>query len=351
MKRKEIKHRGTEDHRGIQIAFLCASLCLCISIPVFAEDHPGILVVLGAEGTPEFGKQFKAAATEWESAAKKADEKILVLGSDATDKEKTDKSKLERTLKDTPKESAQPYWLILIGHGTYDGKRAKFNLRGPDVTAAEFAEWLRPFERPVVIINCASSSAPFIRQLSGPDRVIITATKSGYEMNVTRFAPHMAKAIGDATSDLDKDGQTSVLEAWLFASRAVADSYKLQARLATEHSLLDDNGDELATPAEWFRGVRATKKARGDSDTDGLRAHQIHLIRSARERAMPDNIRKKRDALEIKIIRLRENRGELSDDAYYAALEPMLVELAKLYEDAESSDDAPKKDDALRANP
>ena len=36
-------------------------------------------------------------------------------------------------------------FIVLIGHGTFDGKVAKFNLRGPDMTPADFAALLKRF--------------------------------------------------------------------------------------------------------------------------------------------------------------------------------------------------------------
>ena len=104
---------------------------------------------------------------------------------------------------------------MLIGHGTFDGREAKFNLRGPDVTDVELADWLLPFKRPVVVINCASASGPFINRLSGANRVVVTATKSGNEINFARFGQYIAEAIADPRADLDKDGQVSLLEAFL----------------------------------------------------------------------------------------------------------------------------------------
>ena len=164
---------------------------------------------------------------------------------------------------------------MLIGHGTFDGKEAKFNLRGPDLSATELAAWLKPFRRPVIVINCASSSSPFLNQLSAPERIIVTATRSGYEDNFARFGKFMAEAIADPAADLDKDGQTSLLEAFLMASRRVKEFYEADGRLVTEHALLDDNGDGLGTPADFFRGVRAVKKPVEGGSVDGVRANQI----------------------------------------------------------------------------
>src|SRR4029077_6004302 len=117
----------------------------------------------------------------------------------------------------------------------------------------------KPCKRPLAVIDCASASGPFINALSAPGRVIVTATRSGNEVNVTQFGGYFARAIANPAADLDKDGQTSLLEAFLFASRQVEQFYQEAGRLATEHALLDDNGDGLGTPADWFRGVRAVK--------------------------------------------------------------------------------------------
>ena len=73
--------------------------------------------------------------------------------------------------------------------------------------------------------------------------------------------PLLSEAIADPAADLDKDGQTSLLEAWLAAAQRTADFYKNEERLATEHSLLDDNGDGLGTPPDWFQGVRVVQES------------------------------------------------------------------------------------------
>ena len=222
---------------------------------------------------------------------------------------------------------------MLIGHGTYDGREAKFNLRGPDMTDLELSEWLEPYKRPVVIINCASASGPFINRLSGNNRVVVTATKSGYETNFARFGQYLAEAIADEHADLDKDGQVSLLEAFLTGSSRVDEYYRTHSQLATEHSLLDDNGDKLGTPPNWFRGVRATQRAKDGAALDGIRAHQLHLIPSDRERGIPAEVRQRRDQLELSIAALRDQKGKLGEEEYYLRLEKLMVELARLYRD------------------
>ncbi len=117
--------------------------------------------------------------------------------------------------------------------------------------------------------------------------------------------------------------------------------YKTRSQLATEHALLDDNSDKLGTPAEWFRGVRATRRARDGAPLDGIRAHQLHLILSDRERGIPAPVRRRRDEIELTIAALRDQKGKLAEDAYYQRLEPLMVELGRLYRDVPAAPATP----------
>lgn len=323
-----------------RIRFAIAALA-CLLLPTTrvaraAEaDAPSLIIVLGAAGEPEYGDLFAQWAGKWEQTAKQAGVRTVLVGKGEAG-DKTDRQRLEEALAAEPRTGLGELWLVLIGHGTYDGKTARFNLRGPDFSAEELNGWLKPIERSTAILNTASSSGPFVPQLSGPRRVVIAATKSGQEVNFARFGGYLAEAIGAAGSDIDKDGQTSLLEAWLSAARATADFYKQDGRLATEHSLLDDNGDQKGTPAEWFQGVRATKQPAGGAAADGARAQQFCLAPSARERSLPPELRTRRNELELAIVALRQRKSQLSEDDYYAALEPLLVELAELYARAEA---------------
>jgi hypothetical protein len=204
------------------------------------------------------------------------------------------------------------------------------------VTDLELAEWLASLKRPVAVINCASASGPFINRLSGQNRVVVTATRSGDEQNFARFGEYLAGSIADASADLDKDGQVSLLEAFLTASSRVAEYYRTHGQLATEHPLIDDNGDGLGTPADWFRGVHAVRRARDGAAPDGARAHQLHLILSDRERSIPPEVRSRRDRLELAVSALRDRKDAMKEDEYYARLEPLLTELARIYRDAQA---------------
>lgn len=311
------------------LAILCALAAAVHCAFAQTNDKLALIVVVGAAGEPEYGSNFVHSSELWAQAGKAGGADITVIGTDATN-DTTDLEKLKQALAAAPKESAEELWLVLLGHGTFDGKVAKFNLRGPDFSADDLAEWLKPFKRPLAVIDCSSGSAPFLPKLSAPGRVIITATRSGYEDNYARFGRFISEAIGDPASDLDKDGQTSLLEAYLVASRGVADFYKNEGQLASEHALLDDNGDGLGTPADWFKGIRAVKRARAGAATDGARANQFFLVRSEAELKIPVALRARRDELELEVGKLRDQKATFGESEYYRRLEPLMVELAKI---------------------
>jgi hypothetical protein len=331
--------------REFRIGWLCILACVGWAVPTICladEPKAAVIVVVGAEGEATYGEQFRIWAGRWEAAAKKAGAELTTIGLSKENGKRDRELLVERLSELTKMPSSEAVWLVLIGHGTFDGKTARFNLRGDDFMPAELAGWLQPLDRPLAVLNCASGSGAFLPELSGKDRVVISATRSGHEYNFARFGDYLSAAIGDLKADLDKDDQTSLLEAFLMAAGGVNEFYKTEARLATEHALLDDNGDKLGTPADFFQGVRAVKIAKSGAAPDGLVASQFVLIRSANEEQLPAEIRVRRDELERHLATLRQSKSKLSEAEYFARLEPLLIELSKLYESAGTS---PKTED------
>lgn len=298
-----------------------------------APDTPTLILVRGAGGEPQYETNTLHQVALWQATAERAEAHTLAVGTDsAAPDAPTDRDQLQQILEAQPRDGNSPLWLILIGHGTFDGNIARFNLRGPDVSATELAQWLEPIQRPLVVINTASASAPFIHALSGPNRIIVTATRSGNELNYTRFGRFLAEALANPDSDFDRDGQTSLLEAFLAASALVRDFYVTEGRLATEHALLDDNGDGKGTPADWFRGVRARKQPNEDAAVDGARAHQVHLVLSPEELQLSPDARARRDALELQVFELRNRKADFNDEeSYLQQLESLLLQIARVY--------------------
>ena len=302
-------------------------------------EPPVVAVVVGAAGQPEYGKAFDSWADRWEAAAGAAGAAYVAIGRE-DEGDLTDREQLEKFLAEHKAASPAPLWLILVGHGTYFRETAKFNLRGPDITSKELAQWLDAVERPVVVINSFSSSGAFLADLKAPQRVIVTATQSGAEQNYARFGEYLSKAIADASADLDHDKQVSLLEAFLSASGQVQQFYEDDARLATEHALLEDNADGLGTPATFFRGVRAVRKAKDDAPLDGSLAARTVLIPGNVDRGFTPAQLARRREIEAEIDRVRKLKGVLDDELYYKELQPWLVLLAELYEEVEQGADS-----------
>ena len=226
-------------------------------------------------------------------------------------------------------------WLVLIGHGTDDGKVSKFNLRGPDLSAAQLHEWLIDIKARTIVVNCASSSGGFVGKLKHPNRVVVTATKSSAQRNFARFGKYLSAAIDDPAYDLDKDLQTSLLEAVVAASSQAQEFYQQETRLATELAMIDDNGDGKGTPADWFQGTRTVKESKVN-EPDGFVSNQVFLIRRGTEAKLTAEQREIREQLERELESLRQNKDELGELNYYQSIEPILLKLAKLYQSVDS---------------
>ncbi len=312
-------------------------IALLLMASVAAADQQHVLVVVGAEGTPEYGQTFNRWADQWKAAAARGGAAFEIVGRTERGDDLVQLQQKVAQAIQTP--SAEPLWLILIGHGTFDGRTPRFNLRGPDLSAPAAAEMLAGSQRPVAVINGSSCSAPFINALSGPNRIVMTGTKDGSEIQFTRFGGYIADAVGNLDADIDRDGQTSLLEAWLYASNRTEEFYKSDGRLATEHSLLDDSGDGKGTRAEVFEGVRIKDNVKNKAALDGKLAHRWHLVRSESERSLTPEQRTTRDQLEGKLEKLRQTKTNYAEADYLRQLEEILIPLAQLYEAAAVTND------------
>jgi hypothetical protein len=302
-------------------------------VAAIAHAEPAVIILAGAPGDEQYATKLSESVQHWEKAAAAGKAKSVTIGTDAA--QTNSRELLQQALQKASAEEGD-LWLVMLGHGTFDGRDARFNVRGDDFTAAELAEWLKPIHRPTIVIAAFASSGAFLKPLSAPGRIVLTATRAGSEENYSHLGEYLSEAIADPAADLDQDGQTSLLEAWLTAAQRLAAFYKSDGRLATEHSLLDDNGDALGTPADWFKGLRAVKKTQGSGIPDGLRAKQVTLVPSPAEAALPPAVRAERDQLELELAGLRERKATMAEDAYYKELEALLLKLAKVYEEVGS---------------
>jgi hypothetical protein len=211
--------------------------------------------------------------------------------------------------------------ILLIGHGGGTGPESRVNLPGPDYTATEYAEMLAPFsEQRVGFVVAASASGDFLPVLSAKNRVIITATKTGFERNESMFGKFFVEAFATEGADTDKDGRVSLLEAFEYARASVQRAYEDDNRLLTEHAMLDDDGDAAGTMTPDVRrgdGVRARTFALGGRVAGPVDPRVIAM-------------EKEKGELEEQIEALRRVRDTMPPATYEARLETLLVDLALL---------------------
>lgn len=317
------------------------------------KETQALVLVVGSGGTPEYSAEFSKWAARWTEASKNAQAETVAIGLDAVDAtdasttassgdiasaSTTEADALSSAIqKFAAIETSEPLWLVYLGHGTFDGRKASLNLRGPDVTEERLSELLKDSKRPVAGIFCCSCSSPFVNALSGPNRIIISATKDGNQIQYSRFGDAFSTAIGSLDADINRDGQVSLLEAWLFASRRTSEFYKTEGRLATEHSLLDDNGDQKGTRAENFEGLRLKPNIKNAAEMDGKLSSRWSFVRSDEERKLTPEQRKTRDDLESQLEALREQKDSMDEAIYLSRLEEILRPLAELYEGSSSA--------------
>ena len=328
-----------------------ATICALVIAASLAWTTPGrasgvpeeagrtsLILVIGADGDEQYGKIFAEEADLWRATAAASDVKFAIIGGEKKTGETasgSDKERLNTLLHAEVGVSgdiaqAAPLWIIFVGHGTFDGRTAAFNLRGPDVSSAELTDWLKDCKRPTAVVNTTAASAPFLTALSAPGRVIVTATKSGQERNYARFGRFFAKRVIDLAADLDKDERTSLLEAYLAAARDTADFYKSEGRIATEHPLLDDDGDGKGIRVDFFERDKLVKRPAGEQAVDGDTARRFALKPSASDAKLTATQLTERDALETELATLRSRKAELPENEYFAELERLLLKLARL---------------------
>lgn len=315
----------------MRAVLFCLLLC---AAPLAQSAQHHLLIVTGLGGTDEYREQFANAAVRLHAAARAAEldaGNIVVLAAEplpdsaGVDYQPSTRDSLLSALR-TIGARAGPgdrVFLVLIGHGNARGDGAAFNLPGPDITATGLADALDKLgDLPLVVVNTASSSGPFVQALSAPGRIVITATASGRELHATLFGEYFVAAFAERGADSDKDERVSLLEAFDYARREVRRAYENDKKILTEHALLDDNGDG--------EGSRAP----GALEPDGAFASRVYLQQppAVELGASPVLVAmiERRQALEASIDALKRRRDTLARDDYYARLEKLLIDLARL---------------------
>jgi hypothetical protein len=305
-----------------------------------------LLIVVGLGGDPTHADLFHKWGTQLAMSADKlgvAPERLVYLVDqpDESDKRVSGPATSEAVVKalDTLAAQAGPddvVFITLIGHGDFNGKEAKFNLRGPDMTAASFKPLLAKMKsRNVVFVNTTSASGPFVAELSGPGRTIIAATRNGAETYDTLFGGHFVEALTSEAADLDKNKRISVLESFQFATAEVQRAYEREGLLMTEHALLDDDGDKEGTQKigpTTKDGKVASVVSLGaiDSGTAGMDPKVAALYAERRE-------------MERRVENLRLLKDSMDPARYMSELEMLGVAIGRKTQEIRAAEAALKK--------
>ena len=300
------------------------ALLLVLMTALSAHASVYYVTVAGLGGEPDYEQRFTANAKDLDKLFKESGSSAHVYtltGTQAT------RAQLTQTLTSIAHD-AKPeddFVLMLIGHGSFDGADYKFNLVGPDMTAAELAELCDriPAKRQL-IVNATSASGGSVAALEKPGRGVIAATKSGTEKNATVFARYWVEALQDPTADVDKSDSISAMEAFEFAQRKTAAFYESQKRLATEHPVFEDTGKN--------------EPVREPSKSEGVLLANFTVLRIGAAQKQANNPAKqallaKKEDLEQKIDALKYQKAAMDPADYKQQLTAALVQLAQVQQE------------------
>ncbi len=279
---------------------------LVAAAPAHAELY--YLIVGGLGGEPGYQEQFEKDTAALAEVARRttAQSRVMLLQGEGATREAL-VSSLDSLR--TRAKAADSLVVMLIGHGSYDGETYKLNLPGPDIDGDEFAKLLSAVPaRSQLIVNATSASGAVLEKWAGEGRTLITATRSGFERNATRFAQHFAAALAAGSADINKNGAITAQEAFDYASRSVADSFEKDGALATEHPQIAGDAAGRFTVARLASAGPAEPVATNPA---------VAALVTERER------------LDSEIEALRGRRESMANDAYLAELQRLLVQLAE----------------------
>jgi hypothetical protein len=287
------------------------------------------LIVTGASGgaiyEQKYAKWRASLTTTLRETFGYKDDTLFVLGETEGDGVlKSSRENVQRVLGDMRRRMTRDDQLLilLIGHGTtLDGEEAKFNLVGPDLSATEWGDLIKPIRGRVVFVNTSSASFPFLRKLAARGRVVLTATDSSAQQFETVFPEFFVEAFSESAADADKNGRVSMWEAFNYASAGVKQFYDEKGQLPTERPLLDDTGAGIGREADT-------------PGNDGAIARITYLQPDA-VLALPTDtalagLVQRQAELQADLEALKARKESTPADQYDAELEKLLVELARV---------------------
>ena len=303
---------------------ICVGLvCLLATLVVLCSEQADTraLVIAGLGGNVEFNTSFgehsETIATALRTRTSEAEHVTYLVDSEATresfikaiDTVVTDVNEMAES-----DDAIDTFVLVMVGHGNVNRQGWQFNVSGPDISVADIVAALAPLnvEREVIVAS-ASASGDLLKPLIQAGRTVVTATKSGGELNAVRFTQYFAEAMSSDDADIDRNELLTVEEAFTFANNATQEYYSEQKLLASEHARFASTDDVSTTIAT----LGALKKAKNNPKVAALLEERVELEKS--------------------FYAVKASKAELETDKYYRELEAVLVEIATLQQTIDSA--------------
>jgi len=224
-------------------------------------------------------------------------------------------------------------FIFMIGHGSFINKETRFLIPGPDLNSAQLKSMLAPIKaRRVIVIDSTASSAGFINELSGPNRIICTATKSVNEVNAANFMEYFIQGLEEGSADSNRDERISVLEACRQAGFLTEAGFQDRGLVPTEHCILDDNGDELGTRVLDISDSEkiASPDQAGKTAAEGALSANCFIKDFIFPPAVSSELSEKYIGLLSQIDDLKTKKGTMPVAEYMHKLEELLIDAAKV---------------------
>lgn len=285
---------------------------LCITQPAFAKTYG--VVVAGLGGAAEYSESFAESSQQYATGLRTLEtDPSLIITLDESATRDTILEAIEQQVGRMKADAAdatgadQVFALMLTGHGNADKQGWRFNVAGPDLTTDDLVAALNavPVQRQLIVL-AASASGAALDSLAQLGRVLVTATKSGGEINAVRFPGFLAQAMQSEVADYDRNEILTVAEAYRFAEARTREYYEQQKLLASEHSRL--------------RGEQA----------DNIAVALLGSLQDANDDPVVAGLLDERLTLEQRFKALRVRKPQMPVDEYYDELETLLLSIARL---------------------
>lgn len=292
----------------LNMTLLLAALLL-MTQPAFAKTYA--VVVAGLGGDAEYSKSFDESTQQFANGLRTLEnDPSLTITLDESATRESILAAIEQQVSRMTADAGsaeQSFALILTGHGNADKQGWRFNVKGPDLTTDDLIAALNtvPAQQQLVVL-AASASGATLDTLSQLGRVLVTATKSGGEINAVRFPGFLAEAIQSEVADYDRNEILTVAEAYRFAESRTRDYYEQQNLLASEHPRL--------------RGEEA----------DNMAVALLGSLQDASDDPVVASLLDERLTLEQRFKALRVRKPDMPVDEYYDELETLLLSIARL---------------------